>query len=377
MNPKLQVSCFRFHVSGFMFNTSLLPKLLVPPKTSFKKAMHALSKSAERILFVVDKKHVLLGTLTDGDIRRGILHGRSFGDTVDTIMNTNYIFISAKNADISFQAKQLMVKNKIEQIPIIDEARRISDVIFLRDLFQKKEAPRHKPVKHKNKVVIMAGGKGTRLDPFTKILPKPLIPIGETPIIEIIMDRFAKSGFDHFLYTLNYKKEYIKTYLKEMNSPYTIDWVEEENYLGTAGSLCLLAPSLHETFFVTNCDSLLDLDFSAVLHWHKSEKAALTIIGCHKQVNVPFGVLELTHGKLKKITEKPIYDVTINTGVYVMEPHLLAALPPKKKFDMTDLIEKIAKKEKISVYPIHEGWMDVGQWKEYKESLKKFEGEGM
>ena len=187
------------------------------------------------------------------------------------------------------------------------------------------------------------------------------------------MERFYKSGFSKFVYTLNYRKEYIKVFLKENNFPYEISWFEEADYLGTAGSLSLLKDIVKDTFFVTNCDSLLKADFELILKWHKEEKSAITIVGCHNEVKIPFGVLELRKGRLNKILEKPIHEVMINTGVYVMEPRVISFIPEGEPLDMNKLIEKVAKKEKISVYPIHLGWFDIGQWEEYKRGLEKME----
>jgi NDP-sugar pyrophosphorylase family protein len=213
-----------------------------------------------------------------------------------------------------------------------------------------------------NHVVIMAGGKGARLDPFTKILPKPLIPLGEKPVIEIIMDNFHKHGFNNFMLTLNYKKELIKLYFKENALPYNVQWVEEEEFLGTAGSLGLLKDKIKETFFVCNCDILLENDYRNILLWHRAEKADMTIIGCHKEVVLPYGTLEVQNGVLKSIHEKPRYDMIINTGVYVLEPSMLEFLSGKDHLDMNHLVEKVAAaNKKVTVYPVYGGWFDVGQ----------------
>jgi NDP-sugar pyrophosphorylase family protein len=263
-----------------------------------------------------------------------------------------------------------MIENKIGQIPVLNDRGIIVDVILWTDVLEEKEHLKLREL-HSNKVVIMAGGKGTRLDPFTKVLPKPLIPVGNKPIIELIMERFYQYGFHNFIYTLNYRKEYIKLFLKESNFPYTIDWVEETDFLGTAGGLTLLKNKVADTFFVTNCDSLLEVDLEKVLKWHKEQKVAITIIGCYNEIKIPFGVLEIYGGKLQKITEKPVHDILINTGVYVMEPHIISYIPENEPIDMNALIDLAFKKEKISVYPIYKGWLDIGQWEEYKNAVEK------
>lgn len=347
-----------------------LKSLLISSDTTIKQAMQKLSETAEKILFVVDEHNKLLGTVTDGDIRRGIIKGYGFNERIESLMKREFLSIKFDMQDKEEYVKSLMLKTKIEQIPVLEGNGIIVDVILLTDILAGKKQLRANKL-HSNQIVIMAGGKGTRLDPFTKILPKPLIPIGNKPVIELIMEKFYRCGFSKFIYTLNYKKEYLKLFLKENNFPYDIDWVEENDFLGTAGSLALLKAKIDETFFVANCDSLLEVNFEEILNWHKEQEAAITIIGCHNEVKIPFGVLELSEGKLRKILEKPVHDVIINTGVYVMEPHVISYIPNGKQIHMNKLIEMVAEKESISVYPIYGGWFDVGQWDKYKASVDK------
>src|SRR3990167_1262192 len=306
-----------------------LKSLLIPTDITIKQAMQKLGETQEKILFVVGKKDKLLGTINDGDIRRGLINGSNFDDNVGNIMHRDFISISMNTKNIENRAKQLMLDTKIEQIPVLNDNGEIVNVILWTDILREKKDSKSKHL-HKNQVVIMAGGKGTRLDPFTKILPKPLIPIGNKPVIELIMDRFIEQGVDSFYISINYKKEYLKLYLKESSFPYTIDWVEEDDFLGTAGGISLLKDKVKDTFFVINCDSLLDVDFEEILGWHKEHNAAITIIGCHNEVKIPFGVLKLSNGRLEKIVEKPVHDVIINTGAYVMEPQIISFIPDGK-----------------------------------------------
>ncbi|MBZ0156717.1 MAG: nucleotidyltransferase family protein [Alphaproteobacteria bacterium] len=343
--------------------------LLIAPETTIKTAMQKLNETSRKILFVVDESDKLLGTVTDGDIRRGIINGSGFNDRIGNIMQKKFIAVTRYDQNPREYAKRLMSEMEIEQIPVLDDKGVIVEAFFWSDFLEDSRRGRSEQL-FDNHVVIMAGGKGTRLDPFTKILPKPLIPIGNKPIIEIIMDRFYRSGFNKFIYSLNYKKEYIKLFLKENNFPYHIDWIEEPDFLGTAGGLSLLKEKITDTFFISNCDTLLEIDFEEVLTWHKEQKAAITIIGSHNEVKIPFGVLELSNGGLGKILEKPVHDIIINTGAYVMEPGVISYIAEGQYMDMNELIEIAKKDMNVSVFPIYSGWLDIGQWEEYKRSLK-------
>jgi dTDP-glucose pyrophosphorylase len=334
--------------------------------------MQKLNETSEKILFIVDSEEKLLGTLSDGDIRRGLIHGINFTDSVETVMHRNYISLPSGLLDLRQRARQLMIKNKIEQIPILDVNSKIVDVALWTDIFGEKDEE-NKQSLHANQVVVMAGGRGTRLEPFTEILPKPLIPIGNKSVIEIIMEKFLRYGFHRFIYTLNYKKEYIKLFLKERAFSDDISWIEEDDFLGTIGGLALLREKIEDTFFVTNCDSVLELDFDNILSWHKEHGAVMTIIGCHNEVKIPFGVLTLSNGRLENILEKPVHDVIINTGVYILEPCVLTYLTPGAKMDMNELIQMVAAKEKVCVYPIYKGWFDIGQWEEYRKNVQIIE----
>ncbi len=357
-------------------DNTLLNSLSIKKSVSIKQAMLQLGETSEKILFVVDDRNALLGTVTDGDIRRGLLNGLSFSENVYKVMQPKFISLRYGTANLNEKAKKLMIENKIEQIPVQDDSGIIADVILWTDFFKVERVEQKRS--YPNQVIIMAGGKGTRLDPFTKILPKPLIPIGDKTVIEIIMDNFYKYGFSNFIYTLNYKKEYIKLFLNEAKLPYNVDWIEEEDFLGTAGSLSLLKDRINDTFFVVNCDTVSNADFEDVLKWHREQKASITIVGCYKEIRVPYGVLELNNGCLQKIIEKPIYDFVINTGIYIMEPAIISLIPENTYTGMDKLINMVLKNGgKVSVYTINEGWFDVGQWDEYRKSLKLIKGENV
>lgn len=351
---------------------TIMESLLVPTNIAIKHAMNKLTETSEKILFVVDNndRNLIVGTVTDGDIRRGLLDGLSFTDRIEKVMCRDFTFISADKEDKKEIAQKIMHEEKIEQIPVLDKKRHIIDVILWTDVFFEDEVKTEMQFKE-NSVVIMAGGKGTRLAPFTNILPKSLMPIGDKAVLEIIMEKFYKYGFKNFILVLNYKKDYIKAFLKEKDFPYNISWVEEDDFRGTAGGLSLLADDFKETFIVSNCDVIVDADFEDLLDWHKKHRNLMTLVGCHKEIKIPYGVLKLGNEKLHSLVEKPLYDVIINTGIYVLEPEVISLIDSKEAVDMNVLIDKASQKGKVSVYSISNGWFDIGQLEEYKNTLKK------
>jgi dTDP-glucose pyrophosphorylase len=348
-------------------------KSLINPDASLKEAMTKLSTDGGRVLFVTDENDKLLGSVTDGDIRRAILNGIEFSDPIKDVMFKFPRVVKRSERNYVKKIEQLMIEEKLEAIPVVDNANRVIDAYFLYEFLEKIPVKSHEAAPLPNTVVIMAGGKGSRLDPFTKILPKPLIPVGDLPIVEVIMNNFHKDGFSNFILTLNYKKELIKLYFKENKLPYNIELVEEGDFLGTAGSLGLLKNKLKDTFYVCNCDVMLENNFRNILQWHKGEKAAMTLIGCHKEMVIPYGTLQVHGGHLKSIKEKPKYDMIINTGVYVMEPEILKLIKKGEHLEMNHLVERALKTKKLTVYPVTSGWSDIGQWKEYHESIYKLE----
>lgn len=345
-----------------------IKKLLILQDASLKEAMQALNVSSSKILFVVNGGENLAGSLTDGDIRRSILNGSGFDRPISEIMQEEPYYV--KRADKEHRKKaEKGIASGLHAVPVLDEAHKIVDILFWREFLEKHPSEPGAESRFENPVIIMAGGKGSRLDPFTKILPKPLIPFGDKPIVEKIMDNFNKNGFSNFTLILNYKKDLIKAYFMENRLPYNVGLAEEEKCLGTAGGLGLLKGKVKDTFFVCNCDILFEDNFKNILHWHKEEKSLITLIGCHKEMVFPYGVLQIDAGRLKSITEKPKFDMIINTGVYVMEPEALEFISPNEHIDMNNLIERVMRRGKVTVYPVCEGWFDLGQWKEYQESL--------
>jgi NDP-sugar pyrophosphorylase family protein len=223
-------------------------------------------------------------------------------------------------------------------------------------------------------VVVMAGGEGSRLSPYTRILPKALIPVGDVPILELIIERFMEYGCDEFFLSLHHKSDIIKSYFDSVERAYTLHYVQEEAPLGTAGSLSLMKDDLKKTFFLSNCDILIDADYGDILKYHKSHSNKITIVGSIKHITIPYGICELAEdGRLASLVEKPQFDYFVNTGMYIVEHHVLDRIPGDIFFHMTDLISLLLDKgERVGVYPISEkSWIDIGQVEELHNLLKR------
>lgn len=341
-------------------------KVLIKPNICIREALKQMSEAALQVLIVIDEENKVVGIVTDGDVRRSLINGISFDEPIGKIMNKNPITLRFPSKEA--EALELMKKYSIRHIPIVNEKNEVVDLILWSDFLNSGK------VKYPLKdipVVIMAGGKGTRLDPFTKILPKPLIPIGEKTIIERVMDNFKKFGFNKFIITLKYKAEMIRTYLSESSRDYQIEFIEEKEYLGTAGGLSLLKSKLRSTFILSNCDIIVDANFDGLLNYHRENNNKITILGVIRYIKMPYGVLEIQEGNLKKFVEKPEYYFIINSGIYVLEPEIISLIPEGESIDMPELLKLAQERNlKIQVYPLNCSWFDIGQWEEYNKSIE-------
>ncbi|WP_289127843.1 nucleotidyltransferase family protein [uncultured Clostridium sp.] len=345
--------------------------LIIYSDVTIREAMLRLDDVSKGIVFVVNNEEKLQGTITDGDIRRWILKNGSMDEKVTSVMNNNPIYVMDSD-DIDIM--DIMVKKSISAIPVINEYKNIVNVKFLTDKLYKKgnESLDLKEVP----VVIMAGGLGSRLYPYTKILPKPLIPIGDTPIVERIINKFNEYGADNFYLTVNYKKNMIKSYFGELAKNYEIDYVEEDKPLGTGGSLYLLKGKINNTFFVSNCDILIDADYSKILDHHKKSGNKVTVVASVKNFTIPYGVFKLNeNGNIQEIQEKPQYTYLINTGMYVIEPEVLEDIPENEFYNLPDIVERYMETGiPVGVFPISEqSWMDMGQINEMQSMIEKIE----
>lgn len=348
-------------------------KLEANPGITIVDAMKKINENAQGILFVVDEENRLLGCVSDGDLRRSIISDGSLNKEVDEIMNRfPQVVISATgNETIEWD-----IYGRITVIPIVDKDKKILKYEYnpkTKAFISKKKSEVLKDVT----VIIMAGGKGTRLYPYTKILPKPLIPIGEIPILERIINRFTYNGLNDFYLTVNYKKEMIKSYFEDLSPKYNLKYVEEDIPLGTAGSLKLIKRKFEKPVFVTNCDTLIDSDYEDVYRYHMETKSAATVISAVKQIRVPYGVLYTgKNGEIKNMEEKPVVSFLINTGMYIINPELFEFIPNGEMYHMPQLILELMRRGyKVSSYPIPEdSFLDMGEFEEMKYMEEKILG---
>lgn len=353
-------------------DTSLQPKireLIVESDITILDAIKYMDMIRRKLL-IMTNEGVFLGLLSIGDIQRAIIKNIPLSAPARDIMRDDYIVAQA-NKPIE-DIKKTMRLIRAEFMPVISESGEISHAYFWEDLFGEKEIL--SPQCFDLPVVIMAGGFGMRLRPLTNVLPKALIPVGEKSIMEEIMASFAKYGCKHFYLSVNYKADLIKYYLNSQNLPYCLQFIEEKQPLGTAGSLSLLKNEIKETLFVINCDILVEQDYSEILEYHRSNKNDITVVAALKHLYIPYGTLESgENGLLKCLSEKPELTFKINTGMYIIEPHILSEIPTNTYFHITQLIERMSSKTgKVGVFPISEkSWREIGEWEEYLKSIRR------
>ncbi len=328
------------------------------------EAMQLIDDNAQGILFVVDDEDRLCGCLTDGDIRRWIIKTGGISGTVGEIMNPNPRYVSTNSAVDPYDYMKL---NSIRAIPMVDEQKRIISIFLLETILETGQ-PNQKLLMD-IPIIIMAGGKGTRLYPYTKILPKPLIPIGDTPILERIMNRFYEYGAKEFYLTVNYKKEMIKSYFYDLAPAYDIHFIEEDKPLGTAGSISLIEDKFDEPVIVTNCDILIEADYNKIITYHKESGNDMTIVSSLKNFVIPYGVIDIgENGVIHGMNEKPTMSHFINTGMYIVNPECFNLIPSNQFYHMTDLADALMTNgRRVGTFPISEAsFLDMGQFEEMK-----------
>lgn len=341
--------------------------LLAQKSCSLKETMAIIDANTMGFALVCDGRR-LLGIVTDGDIRRYLLGGGSLQEPICNIANKEFFFVSENERHL---AKAIMEREKITVIPVVNESRELVDILFNR--------PGADPSPRENinlPLVIMAGGKGTRLWPYTNILPKPLIPIDGITITEQIMNRFGKYGCSEVFIIVNYMKDFIKAYFNEKPVNQTIHFIEEKSFLGTGGGLQYLNGLIDHPFFLTNCDVLVDCDYAQIWDAHKEQGNIATMVCARKKLIIPYGTVEISEEcQILSMKEKPAIEYNINTGVYLVEPELLKLIPENQCVHFPQLLERAMQaSHKVGTYSIDENqWMDMGQLEELEQMKYKLE----
>ena len=345
--------------------TSTFAEFCITPQYSIRAAMHQMNDSAMKIIFVVESGK-LLATLTDGDVRRYILCGNSIDDNVMCCAKRDYTAAKTRQ-----QARQILQERNFTGIPVVNDKGEFTEIVFQKTIVSAGKERLALPV------VIMAGGKGTRLEPFTKVLPKPLIPVGDLPVMEHIINSFLPYQCDNFHVIVNHKRELIKAYFSGLDCSYEIQYYNETVPLGTGGGLYMLKGKVKSTFFLTNCDILIDEDYADIVHYHKQRGNVVTMVCAKRTLTVPYGVVDIGDDTgVLEMREKPQFDFLTNTGVYIVEPEVLDDIEDEVSIGFPDIIARQKEKgRKVGVYSISDSnWMDMGQFPELEKMREKLYG---
>jgi dTDP-glucose pyrophosphorylase/predicted transcriptional regulator len=341
-------------------------KVLLPPNATIRKAIEIIDGGAMKIALVVDESLKLLGTLTDGDVRRAILTGKGLEDTIESIYFRTPTTCGVN--DSKEKILQLAVVHKLYQIPVVDSEGRIIGIAGFDEIL--------KPSHHKNKVVLMAGGLGTRLSPLTDTTPKPMLHVGNKPILETIIENFSKYGYTEIILSVNYKSNIIQDYFGDGDQfGVNITYVNETKRMGTAGALSLMRENLAEPFFVMNGDLLTNINFDHMHDYHLSHDAVATMAVREYDFQVPYGVVNIEDNRIISIEEKPIHKFFVSAGIYMLSPEVLERIPNDEFFDMPTLFEKLIKLKQCAVsFPIREYWLDIGRMSDYERANIEYHG---
>jgi len=335
-----------------------IEKIKIVAMSTIEKALSVIDSGAVKIALVIDTDNKLLGTLSDGDIRRGLLRKKTLNETIEDIYFKNPI--TANKGASKEDLLHLCLVNGIAQVPIVDEDRKAIDLFIMGEELQKKQ--------HENHVVLMAGGLGTRLRPLTENTPKPMLEVGGKPILETIVKGFVDSGFTNITMCLGYKSTVIQDYFQDGSGfGANIDYIVEEKRMGTAGALTLLEKRFNKPFFIMNGDLLINIDFEKMLDFHVEHNSKATMCVREYDIEVPYGVINMVNENIISIEEKPIQSFFVNSGIYVLDPDCIDLIPDNEFYDMPALFEElISAKEKIVSFPLKEYWLDIGRIADYE-----------
>lgn len=338
---------------------------LITSKTTIHETIRKIDETAAQIAVVIDADQKLLGTVTDGDIRRGILRGIAMDAFATEVMNKNPITVGSTDDRSAILA--LMKQRLLRRVPILDEDRRVIGIESIDELLQSKTK--------ENWVVLMVGGLGTRLQHLTRDVPKPMLKVGGRPILETILLNFIEYGFKRFYFALNYKAEIIRNYFGDGGRwGIEIFYLYEERKLGTAGALSLLPEKPKHPVVVMNGDVLTKVNFDHLVDFHETHGSEATMCVREFDVKVPYGVLELDQHRIVSIREKPVHKHFVNAGIYVLEPSALARIPLNTNFDMPELFEKLLQsKRPPTAFPVREYWTDIGLPADFEKAQGDYE----
>ena len=337
---------------------------LISPDKPILEALKIIDTVALQIALVVDKSDRLIGTVTDGDIRRGILRNVSLQSPVSVVMNTSVTV--ANVGDDRGRILSLMKNKNLRHIPVVDDQHRVKDLKVLDQVI--------KTSRRENIVIIMAGGLGTRLRPLTEKIPKPMLKIGGKPVLETILENLMEHGFKNFYFAVNYKAEVIEDYFGDgLRNGVCITYLHETRRLGTAGALSLLPKRPENTFLVINGDILTNVNYSQLLRFHEEQQSKATMCVREFQYQVPYGVVRIEQNWLRSIDEKPTQSFFVNAGIYALEPDVLDCIPYNKDYNMPTLFkELIQQKNEATAFPIREYWLDIGRLEDYRQADDDF-----
>jgi dTDP-glucose pyrophosphorylase len=334
-------------------------------ESTIKEALAIIDNGALQIAVIVDNTDKLVGTLTDGDIRRGLLKGLDLDSSIESIIFKTPTI--AKISDTKEEILKMALSKKLHQIPIVDDNGKILGIQEIEELIRPKDKT--------NKVVLMVGGLGTRLRPLTENTPKPMLKVGNKPILQTIVEKFAEYGYTNIIMCVNYKSHIIQDYFgdgKEFGI--NIEYIFEEQRMGTAGALSLLTEKPTEPFFVMNGDLLTNVNFEHFHDYHLSNNSMGTMCVREYDFQVPYGVVNIKDIKILSIEEKPTHKFFVSAGIYMLSPEILEYIPQNQFYDMPTLFEKLISENKNAIsFPLREYWLDIGRIEEYKKANEEYD----
>ncbi len=345
--------------------TDSLEKCLVTTNASIADAMNAMNIGGKKIAVVANEKRQLLGVITDGDIRRGLLTGIPITALVTEIMSRNPV--TAPKESSKAHLLELLRSKGIQQIPLLVDNNVVYGVISIEDLISVEQ-------NNENAVILMVGGLGSRLGELTANCPKPLLKVGEKPILESIIENFKNHGFKNFFLSVNYRSDMIESYFGDGSKfGVNIQYIREKERMGTAGSLSLFEPINDLPVFVMNGDLMTQVNFSSLLQSHVDKKFDASICVRQYDYQIPFGVVDVDNFKVSKIEEKPVKSYLINAGIYVLNQSIIKLVPENSYYDMPTLLEKMLELDRnIGAFPIHEYWLDIGRKDDFERAAIDF-----